>query len=477
MHLILLLLIHAGLVWCGPIDLQSATDQENPSFGNEDLYRLRGGLKPPPGLFDFEELNRFFFTDHSRHTKELRTAKYYLLNGEIDLAAVYLMKLTYANTKLRPVIYRYMAMLTFIEGDFKKSYEFLTRKELDTTPHYGKVCGIRILTQIILNLTHNLEDQWARCQAESYGHFIVSNHWWIDTLINLKLHPRPGITKAPFAKVRPEGLNNDELKIFLKLAIYLNQEGLLLSELPTLSVDQLQDTEVRELVGHIYFRTGSLASSYKYIEDLKSPNAEDIKGNLYILRTKYELAYAQFKLALEQKQNSQNAMERLLPLAWLLQDWASGANYAERIIPSPQTYLSKMTLAAAFHIQKGSFDDAKKILNTITQKSQRGGELEVTQLYGFTALMQNAPDQAKKYAGQSCAQYDLISCWLLYQLGQWDGFPLMIRRDDKIKHKTEWEKLTKEDIKDPLKEIVYVNQLDVEELDDKLIRLVPEEKK
>lgn len=475
MHLVLLLLIHVGLLW-GYVDLHPAATSMK-SFGNEDLYKLRGDLAPPPGLFDLEELNRVFFTDHSRHSQELKKAKYYLLNGEINLAAVYLMKLAYANTKLRPVIYRYLAVLAFIESDFKKTYEYLAKKELDTTPNYGKVCGLRVLTQIILNVTHDLEHQWTRCQTESFGHFVPSNRWWIEALINLKLHPRPGITKVPFEGVRLESLNNDELKIFLKLAIYLNQEEELLNELPTLGVDQLQDTEVRELVGHIYFRSGSLANSYKYIEDLKSPNSENIKGNLYVLRTKYELAYAQFKLALEQKQNSQNAMERLLPLAWLLQDWAGGANYAERVIASPQTLINKMTLAAAFNVQKGSFEEAKKILNTITQKSRRGGEIDVTQLYSFSALMQNVPDQARKYASMSCAQYDLNNCWLLLQLGQWDGFPLMIRRDDKIKHRSEWEKLTKEDITDPLKEIVYVNQLDVEELDDKLIRLIPEEKK
>src|SRR5690606_9600805 len=99
----------------------------------------------------------------------------------------------------------------------------------------------------------------------------------------------------------------DQLKVILKLAMYLNQESLVVDQIPELTVDQLQDPEVREIAGQIFFRTGSLARSYRFIEDLKSPNSENIKGNLYILRNKYELAYAQFKLSLEQKLNSQNA--------------------------------------------------------------------------------------------------------------------------------------------------------------------------
>jgi tetratricopeptide (TPR) repeat protein len=244
-------------------------------------------------------------------------------------------------------------------------------------------------------------------------------------------------------------------------------------QLNELSIDQLQDPEVREIVGQLYFRMGMLVNSYRFIEDLKSPNAENIKGNLYVLRGKYELAYAQFKVALEQKQNSQNAMERLLPLAWLLGDWAQGSLYAERVIASPHTQINKLALATAFMIQKGEFSRAINALENINQRSRKGGHRDVTQLYSFAALMENKPSLVKKQAKLSCEQYDLMNCWLQYQLVQWDSFPLTIRRGDDLPARRSWEKLIKEDIHEPLKETVYVNQLDIEELDDKLIKLVP----
>jgi hypothetical protein len=132
-----------------------------------------------------------------------------------------------------------------------------------------------------------------------------------------------------------------------------------------------------------------------------------------------------------------------------------------------------MTLVAAFHTQKGDYDSAKDVLETITSRSRRGKEIDVTQLHSFVGLMQNRPHVVKKQAALSCAQYDMVNCWLSFQMDQWDSFPLTIRRNEKLPVKKEWERLTQEDINQPIKETVYVNQIDIEELDDKLIQLIP----
>lgn len=166
-------------------------------------------------------------------------------------------------------------------------------------------------------------------------------------------------------------------------------------------------------------------------------------------------------------------MERLLPLAWLLSDWEEGAKIAERVIASPQTQVNKMTLLSAFYAQKGDYEKAKDVLDAINTRSRRGIELDVTQIHSFVGLMQNKPEVVKKQASLSCHQYDMMNCWLNLQMNQWDSFPLTIRRSDKIPSKREWEKLSNEDINQPLKETVFINQLDIEELDDKLIKLIP----
>jgi tetratricopeptide (TPR) repeat protein len=307
---------------------------------------------------------------------------------------------------------------------------------------------------------------------ENVGKFRERNLVWLDTLLKLKLAPGPGVAQEPL-KARLALLDNDDLKMLMKLALYLNQEKLVIDQLPELSVEQLKDTEVREIAGQVLFRTGALAKSYRFVEDLSSPNADNIKGNLYVLRGKYELAYAQFKLALEQKQNSQNALERLLPLAWLLGDWASGVNYAERLIAGPETQVNKLTVLAAFNMQNGNYERTTEVLETINRRYEKGAELEVTQLAMFTALMQNKPDVARRNAVESCSRYDLLSCWAAFQLTQWDAFALTLRREDPIPEQRDWEKMAAMETTVPLTETSFVNQLDIEELDDRLISLTP----
>lgn len=445
------------------------------SLATENLLSRRGELVPPPVLLDAKEMNRVMFSELQEQNEDLKRVKYFLLNGETRLAQVHLTKLAYTKTKLRPVVYRYLGIMNFIEGKFQRSLDFLSKKDLDGS-QYRKICALKILNMVVLDKKHQLENEWSRCMLENYNHFNEGNFVWLDILVQMKINPRPGLTKVPFKKIRLSALDNNQLKIYLKLALYLNQEALIEPQISELDLTQMEDVEVRDLVGHILFRRGALAKSYKFIEDLKTPNAENMKGNLYILRQKYELAYAQFKLALEQKQNSQNAMERILPLAWLLGDWSEGSKIAERVIAAPQTQINKMTLMAAFLTQKGDYQKASDVMDAIIQRSRRGTEIDVTQLYSFAGLMQNKPHVVKKQAAASCAQYDMVNCWLSFQMDQWESFPLTIRRAENLPQRKEWEDLSNELRAESLKEVVYVNQLDIEELDDKLIQLIPNAK-
>lgn len=444
---------------------------EGPNTGH--IASERGTFKPPTTHVEAQDLNKFFFSEMNEQEAELKKVKFYLMNGETRMAQVYLQGLAHTQTKLRPLVHRYMGILAFIESKFQKSFDHLNLPELQEIPHYPKICTLKVLNMVVLNILSGLQDQWEKCQTENKQDYESWNVLWLDTLVKMKLRPYAGSTKVPFKSAKLQALEVEQLKVLLKLAIYLNQEKLVLNDLNELTVDQLQDEEVRELVGQIHFRSGSLAKSYRYIEDLTSPNAENIKGNLYILRNKYELAYAQFKLALGQKQNSQNAMERIIPLAWLLGDWEEGSKYAERVVASPQTQMNKLALVAAFKTQKGDFVGAKNILNNIEGRSRRGTYIDVTQLQTFVALMQTDIATAKKYAQYSCDQYDFVNCWVLFQLDQWDNFPLTLRRMEEIVEKRTWENLSDNVYDKPLKETVYVNQIDIEELDDRLIQLVP----
>jgi hypothetical protein len=454
---------------------QFPSSERRDTSSSERLLSRRGEIEPYSEIFDLEELNITLFSEMASQNYELKKVKYYLIQGDTRLATSFLKKLTYSQTKLRPVIYRYLAILSFIEGKFEKTNEYLQLPELRNIPHYGKICVLKVVTDLILNKKRHLEEEWVRCQMDNIQHTRPTRLVWLETLVQLKLNPRIGITEVPFKSVKLSAFSNEETKIILKLALYLNQEYLIKEQIWELQKDQLADEEIRELSGLILFRTGGLAKSYRFIEDLKSPNAENIKGNLYILRKKFEVAYAQFKLALELKQNSQNAMERLLPLAWVLGDWEGGSKYAEQVIASPQTLINKMTLMAAFFMQKGDYSRTNSLLTSITESSRRGSDIEVAQIASFTSLMMNRPELTKKNAHVSCEQYDILNCWLLFQLTQWEDFSQVLRREDDLKDKREWEFLVKHVSKKPIEEVVFVNQMDIEELDDKLLEIIPKQ--
>jgi hypothetical protein len=455
---------------------QNFNSQNLSPFTNEEIFLRRGTFQyPAQEVLNFAGLNVLLVKDANSEIQELQKVKYYILNGETRLARLYLEKMNYSQTKLRPVIYRYQGILSFLEGDFKKSFSYLSRPELQVSTFFPRICVLKVLDRIVLSKTHKLELEWERCKSENRRHLTETSLPWMDMLIELKMRPVEGVTATPFKDLRLALLTVPELKLFLKLALYLNQEKRVIPQFTTLEFEQIRDTEVRELMGHLYFRDGQLVNAYRLIDGISSPNTENIRGNLYLLRQKFELAYAQFKLALEMKQNSQNALERLLPLAWVMKDWGRGSEFAERVVASPQTQISKLTIIAAFHLQNERYDDAKKIMNVITERSRNGYHLDAAQIHTYVGLIQNSPDVVKKNARSSCDQFDLMYCWLSYQMNQWEAFPLTMKRKDVVMEKSEWEKLTTEDINEPLKETVYIHQLDIEEMDNALISLVKSE--
>ncbi len=463
-----LLLIILGLNFlCSAGEHRGRTDNTP-----ENILKRRGELIFPVNPELDEEIQLNFSSEMRKEKKELEKIKYYLLNGELRLASVFLSNLSYTQSELRPTIYRYLAILSFIQEDFEKTYEYLSLKELQEIPEFGKICLLKTLTEIVLNRVDTVGKTWSKCRANN-ARYITDNYLiWPEIMVQFKLQPQGMMTKTPIEEYRLGLLSNEDTKIILKMALFLNQEDLILKQISELTFIQLQDTEIRELVGQIYFRKGYLVGSYQFIEDLTSPNALNIVGNLHLMKKNYEKAYQQFKLTLEKKPNSQNALERILPLAWILGEWESAFNYAHTLPSSVETIANKLTLLAAFSLQKADYESSEKYLQKILGNTRQGERLEVTQLAGFTELMQKDNERAKKYSWASCRDNDLINCWLLFQFSQWENFSLTIKRDEIINHKAEWKTLIEKEVEQPLKEKVFINQLDVEELDDKLINLI-----
>lgn len=473
MKIFLFILIH---LFCLPELLAQSFAPPTANVEN-NLYRRRGELIPLSNGESEEALFKAMMSEFTTQKEDLKRVKYYLINGEVRMAKMYLRQMMLTEPRLRPLGYRYLGMLEFILGNYQESLKELKRPELNKFGNYQKVCVLRILNQIILNDLFDLEDQWDRCLLENIKEMQSNRLLWLETLVRLKTAPSENTLIAPFKYNKIFSLPNEDIKITLKLALYLNQESLVLPEIMQLTLDAILDPEIRELAGLILFRAKKFSLSYKFIEDLNTANINNIKGNLYLMQNKYELAFAQFKLALTQKQNSLNAMERALPLAWEIGQWEEGTKLAEQVITSPEGAMSKLALTSAFYVQRGLYKEAEKRLDYITTYSTEGENLTVTQLYAYNHLMQKKSLETMKYADLSCKAYDLAQCWLLYQFSYWDHFPLTVLRDEPLfKNTNWWDDESALTTISALKETIYVNQKDIEELDDALIKLIPAQK-
>jgi hypothetical protein len=434
---------------------------------DQNIISYRESFSPLEDYLNFEEENQTLMKDLNNVKKELKKIKYHLINGNTKMAGLFIDKLIFENSSLKPVIYRYLANILFINGNYAQSLSFLDSIELTKSPHYAKICFLKVMNKIIINKLDHLKTSWDRCRLENYKKINLQTAVWIDLIIELKTERNIGITEVPFRQLKLAVLTVDELKSILKFALYFNQEKLLLEELSELTFDQLRDLEVRELVGHIFYRQRLFSKSFPFIEDLKTPNAETIKGNLYILREKYELAYAQFKLTYQEKNNSMNALERLAPLAWTLSDWEKGAFYSEKLITPERKYFHKLTLKNAFLIQAGNLDEAYENILLISNKTKLNKEVQISQMKSFLAVMKNDQKMLMAASKYACEQFDLSNCWLVNQALHWENMHYVVKKEGNIIHQKIWKELTKEEISDPLREKIYVDQKDIEELDEK----------
>jgi len=473
MKYLILLLIFSSQLFAVEQATKGFADKIEETF----IKANRGSFKYPLSNFTKKELNYYTsMKENIRIQDNLASIKYQLINGNLEKAKLMLLQAKYTEDFSRVVQYRYLSIIHFIEGDYKKSLEYLTKKEMYNIGFSKRICLLRTLNFLILNKVSEGRSEWNNC-IDSTLTDSPSSHLWMSTLVKLKMNDEPNITDIPFKKINIENEQGNFLRLFLKLALYLNKEEVILDRIALLNDTVFEDPEIRELMGMLYYRSKKIVNSYRFIEDLNSPNAENIKGNIYLTQKKYELAYGQFKLALNKKLNSQNSLERIIPVAWLLKQWDDGVSYIDQLETEPRDLYNKLTARAAFLTQSNRFKEAKDTLNQIVIGSKNSQSPEVNQLYSYTAIMLKDNTDAETYSDKACKNLDGLNCWLQFHLSIWENFALTIHRDEKIINEKD-DLLAKYSAgfeKEPLKEDLYINQKDIEELDNKRIKLISNE--
>jgi hypothetical protein len=410
--------------------------------------------------------------NHERIHQKLGSIKFYIINGNLEKAKIMLIQDQTQDAYAQIIKNRYLAIIYFIQNDFKRSQEMLTKKEMMNLSYTKNLCLMRTINYLILDKNKEASVEWNRCIDATLGQS-KTEHIWVSTLLNLKLTKSKVATEIPFKSINIENEKGDYLKLFLKLSLYLGQQKKVLKRLKFLNQSVYEDPEIRELVGLLYYREGELLKAYRFIEDLQSPNSQNIKGNIYLSQKKYELAFAQFKLALKRKVNSQNSIERIIPLTWLLKQWDSGLEYLDKLEVKNKDRFTKITLQAAFKTQKADYAGAINDLQRIVKGSRNSQTAEVNQLYSYNAIMTKNLVKSDLYANLSCKNNDGINCWLKYHLSLWTDFSKTVHREDEIKTSNTdiISEYTENFSKKPLKEEEYISQKDIEELDNNLIEL------
>lgn len=403
----------------------------------------------------------------------LKTTKYLIINGELEKAKILLKEATIATDFSKKIQLRYLATIHFIEGNYLRATDILSSEEMNGFTDKGHYCVLNTISQLILNQIEQAKTNWKSCRDATLANS-KSNLFWIETIIKLKANKDIGSINKLFQDLFIENQEGDSLRIFLKLSLYLNKQKSIIPRFQYFNSDTIKNPLYRELIGMNYYRNFDMEKAFQFLENLDGPNAEVFKGNLYLFQKKYDIAYAQYKLALKRKDNSSNALERLMPLAWRLGQWEEGIDYVQNFTFNKNENLYKYSLLAAFLTMNDKPKIAEKVLNKISNFTNKGEPIEVTQLQTLNNVLLKNMAKVERSTYQTCLKKDGMHCWFLYYLGNFDEPLDDLNIENKNIHhpKSVVDFYTASKINNPLSQEVFVDQKDIEELDNQLIQLV-----
>lgn len=410
-------------------------------------------------------------TNQFNAQSRLKEIKYHIINGNLDLAKIMLSQTTLSINFTKQIQYRYLALVHFIEGNYELVIKALEPKEMQDFTTQAKFCLLKVLSLIILERPHQAKNEWAICKTAIKPHS-TNDLTWIQTIVDLKTTNDKDYIENYFNNIQVDNLDKKMLRVYLKLALYLNQQDKIISRFKFFGSSPLESIMERELIGLNYYRNGNLVKAYKILEKLNTANAEVFKGNLYLHQKKYEPAYAQFKLALQRKSNSQNALERLIPLAWKLQQYNEGISFLKRLRVNNHQNLEYDTLMAVFQTMANDFDQASYYLKRIHKKTNLSGPIEVSQVKVLNFLKKEKYEDVLDPAFQSCAGNDGINCWLIIALHSWEGLIELLGQESLIHDKLTplSKKYNQESILPSFNDEKLLEQKAIEELDNNLIQ-------
>ncbi len=407
----------------------------------------------------------------------LELAKFALLSGDTAKAERYLSRVSDQENKLKHLINRYLALSAFMQDDFQSAYDLVKDDRLNIVSSYEQICLMRLMTIMALGNKNpayeTLTHEYSNCRSLTQP-YTKTDHFWLTSMKRLSqgnLSQLPGSKVHDFTSLLQ---TDDTTKLWMKLAIYSNREKAVIENIGLLPPQAYRNIAIRELIGMAYYRAGDPTRANAFIEDLSSPNADNIRGDIALSKKEWEIAYGHFRLALKRKDDSLNALERAIPLTWLLGQWQDGIELLSRYVGDDYDQVKLLTLETALRIRLNQFDRADRNLRFLASKLVGAAPLEIKLMQSFVATMREELPLLKESATGACRLFDGINCWVADQLLVWDDLSKTIKRTDEIHSSLQTPAEILEQTAgaiQPLKEKVLIDQRDIEELDSSMVRL------
>lgn len=405
-------------------------------------------------------------------------AKFKMINGDLKTARFLLGRINDKTSPLTGVKQRYLAVIDFIEGRFRESLSKLSQPNLQTSTNYKQICLLKLVNMMALNDGDAVRREAPGCMSQT-SDYSKNDQFWLDTMVKLKTRDQTGIKKNMIMDILTTLSDDEQIKLWMKTGLYLSREEEIIFMLGGLPESSYQSKKLREIVGFLFMRKGNFERAVKFVDDIDSANAENIKGTFNLYNREYELAFGHFKLALKKKQDSANALERAIPLAWLLKQWDDGLQMVSSSTNRSLDNRKKKALAIAFMIRQKKFIEAQKELALLRIDFKNVPPYEVLVMETYVNLILSANDikydrrKIEETSEAACKAFDIMGCWISLQFIQWDNLGKTITRDEPIyTDKTlTVESLKTKQIITPLKEVQSVDQSDIEELDSRTVNI------
>lgn len=354
----------------------------------------------------------------------LKKVKYLMINGNLLKAERQLeeLELGTSGATWEPIQKRYLAILKILQGRFHEVENILSLDIFKQHDFYDRICPLKVISHIALQNKKQLEEEFDRCFFSRFDNE-AGDLFWLSTLLK-----RRGL----FALAR-ERDQADRVSLWLKLAIYLDIKENVWEQLRFLPTSMYQYPRVRELVSMLYYRRGRGREALNLAQGVDLVNAHNIQGNLALVDGRHEEAYGHFKQGLKKKKDSLNSLYRLLPLAWLLQDFEPGYQTLRLIFNLTRVNTRGRILKAAFFTEMGRHQEAVESLLLIPKKEKKSYRGLIDELLGYNYFFLGRFKKALLSAYYSCSELDGLNCYLLTHLSRWDHWESRFRGAEDLK--------------------------------------------